>query len=100
MLITMFPQGAQFIDELSGSVYRVVNRRASADGMSATLTLNREVFREDMQNMNPSDPDSYYHRTVWVFPPAIDRSNAEPTFSGPSPVVSIDVRTMTLTPSS
>ena len=40
-------------------------------------------------------------RTVWVFPPAVDRSLADgalPVFDGSSPVVGIDVRTVSLSP--
>jgi hypothetical protein len=103
-----FQQGTRFIDEVSGRVFRVASRRVAVEPSLevAYLTLDREVFIDDLDFTSAGGvPDGIVQReeqvrTVWVFPPAVDRSVDPPSFDGPSPVVSIDVRTMTLSPSS
>ncbi|MBI1826219.1 MAG: prepilin-type N-terminal cleavage/methylation domain-containing protein [Planctomycetes bacterium] len=111
MVIQMFPQGTLFVDEVTGVVYRVVKQRIAATGDSATLTLDKEVLAEDlddgaifrMPGGNPQvqlDPDETI-RTVWVFPPSVEPGRADgspPTFSGGSPAVSIDVDGLTFVP--
>lgn len=117
MLVGMFPTGAQFIDEVNGQVYRVTKRRIiSPDNDRALLTLDREVLREELDFppgylscdacgplAAPSfalDPEERI-RTVWVFPPPVDaRVNpTDPlTFTGPQPVVAIEVRNFTIAP--
>jgi len=119
MLVQMFPPGTQFIDEITGSVYRVAKRRIVDDkGEQSVLTLDREVFLEDL-DLPPGDPrcdpvvcrpgsleDEERLRTVWVFPPPVDRTQPggeqtpTPTFDGPSPVVNIEVATLSISPSS
>ncbi len=122
MLVQMFPGGTQFIDEITGTVYRVVKRRIVDDnGEQSVLTLDREVVLEDINLPLPdprcelctpidpttpaADPEELL-RTVWVFPPPVDRSQPggettpTPTFDGPSPVVDIEVGTLSISPSS
>jgi len=116
MLVRMFPAGTQFIDEISGRVYRVVQRRITGEeGEKAFLTLDREVLFEDLDlpagypwcmggcisGTPPPDPQELL-RTVWVFPPpAQPRQSASekyPLFEGRTPVVGIDVRTLVTSP--
>ena len=119
MLVRMFPSGTPFIDEISGRVYRVVQRRITgAEGEKAFLTLDREVLCEDVDlplgypwcvgacapgcppglALNPQE----LLRTVWVFPPPSqprqDASQKYPLFEGRSPVVGIDVRALVVSP--
>jgi hypothetical protein len=118
LLVSMFPQGARFVDEINGQVYRVVKRRLNANGDQATLTLDREVVLEDIDlaagdlrcelcrsldekvaaGENPTADDFERLRTVWVFPPPVDRTTNPPLFDGPSPVVGIEVRTLSVSP--
>ncbi|MFH1111165.1 MAG: prepilin-type N-terminal cleavage/methylation domain-containing protein [Planctomycetota bacterium] len=119
-LASMFPSGTTFVDEIEGHVYRVAKRRILLDqngNESAILTLDREILQEDIEipagdsrcesctktdwTKDP-DPEELL-RTVWVFPPAVDRSQPggeqTPTFDGPSPVVNIEVATLSISPS-
>jgi len=121
MLVQMFPGGTQFVDEITGTVYRAVKRRisdANGAGTEAVLTLDREVLLEDL-DLSPNDPrcktcvplgpahlmadPEELLRTVWVFPPPVDRTQSggeqTPTFDGPSPVVNIEVATLSISPS-
>ena len=106
MLAGMFPSGTQFVDEVNGQVYRVIKRRENAAGDTAFLTLDREIVVEDVDDSPEFGGDFALQaddviRTVWVFPPAVDRSLADgalPVFDGSSPVVGIDVRTVSLSP--
>ena len=123
MLVTMFPRGTQFIDEITGLVFRVAQVReviddSEPDRRTAFLTLDREVLLEDLDLkpflLNPLiedyrcdicqggvlDPAERF-RTVRVFPPPAqerERGNNYPTFSGNPPVVDIDVRTVSFAP--
>lgn len=120
MIVAMFPTGSQFIDEVTGQVYRVIKRRITGPQDDvAILTLDREVVAEEL-DLPAGDPtcancltlagpgfqldDEERVRTVWVFPPPVD-TRAVPngvgavTFSGPQPVVSIDTGRVTLVPS-
>ena len=120
----------EFVDEASGEIFRVARVRRSGAGLEqAVLTLDREVFAEDLdipagdarcetcvsaapvcENTNVDcekkqqnlvvDPADVI-RTVWVYPPPVSptRPSAQTvTFDGPTPVVGIDVITLTLTP--
>jgi hypothetical protein len=114
MWLQMFQPGAQFIDEISGAIFRVAKRRLNAAGDGAFLTLDREVVIEDVDlplgdadprccdMCNPGVADGpELVRTVWVFPPPVDiRAGAgDPiVFAGNQPVVSIDVRTLAIGP--
>ena len=109
MLVQMFPERAQFIDEVSGQVYRVVKRRVIGDELEqAFLTLDREVFVEDLdipdercENSALEDIEGCERlRTVWVFPPPVEanRVNDVLAFQGQQPVVDIDVRTLNIAP--
>jgi prepilin-type N-terminal cleavage/methylation domain-containing protein len=108
MLVQMFPAGAQFIDEVGGKVYKVASRRIvdfsdDGEGIEAVLTLNREITIEDVDFQDPigSADTAELLRTIWVFPPPAEPRDAGdelPYFDGPSPVMAIDVRTMTLRP--
>jgi len=117
MLVSMFPQGTRFVDELNGQVYRATKRRLNAAGDQATLTLDREIVLEDVElppndlrcgscnPINPTNPQAdaaELLRTVLVFPPPVDRSTdpTKPLFDGPSPVVGIEVRTLSVSPGS
>lgn len=113
MLVTMFPSGTQFIDEITGQVYRVTRVRVLEPlGDKTFLTLDREVFFEDL-NLVQNDPRcagvcapnvlemEERVRTVWVYPPPVQEREAGdtyPVFSGSTPVVNIEVQTMTVTP--
>jgi prepilin-type N-terminal cleavage/methylation domain-containing protein len=115
MVVQMFPVGAQFIDELTGAVYRVTDRRFADNSVEkAFLKLDREVLLRDVDRpaddplYEPTvsrvgfldDPDELI-RTVWVFPPAAQAERAAvgvPVFDGAQPVVAIDVGTLRLTP--
>jgi len=121
MLVTMFPRGTMFIDEITGRVYTVTRVRESLNGLSATLTLDQEILVDDInipklvnqQGAQREDPrcancgpivainPEELLRTVWVFPPPVqDRDNAEehPAFAGSTPVVDIDIRTISFAP--
>ncbi|MCH7885359.1 MAG: hypothetical protein IIC01_08925, partial [Planctomycetes bacterium] len=118
MLVQMFPAGTQFIDEISGRVYRVVQRRITgAEGEKAFLTLDREVLFEDLDlpagypwcmgappciSGTPPPDAQELLRTVWVFPPPAEprqsASQKYPLFEGRPPVVGIDVRTLVVSP--
>jgi hypothetical protein len=121
MVVSMFPQGTRFVDEITGLVLRVTKRRVlfdSAGNQSAVLTLDREIVQEEINiaandlrvkcasctNSDPSvppDPEELL-RTVWVYPPPIDttvtRASGNVLFDGSSPVVGIDVRTLSIAP--
>jgi prepilin-type N-terminal cleavage/methylation domain-containing protein len=115
MLVQMFPSGARFIDEVSGEVYRVVRRRITGPlGEEALLTLDREVFVEDLDladNDARCDPnregtldDCERLRTVWIFPPPVEATRVGPgkdilVFQGSQPVVDIQVRSLNVFPS-
>lgn len=121
----MFPPGAQFIDEVNGEVYRVVKRRFITEQNSqAVLTLDREVVAEDLdfpqlfpacdtcQPLDPNAPVANYLdnldneelvRAVWVFPPPVGQPQTigavlPRIFDGPQPVISIQIRSLTITP--
>ena len=127
MLVQMFPAGAYFVDEINGQVYKVVRQRIvdpDGEGTEAVLTLDREITLEDVQipgsppencdprfgdpsactDLNPANPKADPQellRTVWVFPPPTaprDDGQKYPTFDGPPPVVSIEVRSLSILP--
>lgn len=109
----MFRRGTQFVDELSGMIYKVARRReigfeGDAD-YRVILTLDREIFIEDIdlpasQFCEDCLPDGKAKpvelvRTVWIYPPPVDSRDGSidfPTFKSNQPVVSIDVRTLTI----
>ncbi len=116
MLVQMFATGTYFIDEITGRVYRVVKRRVTGAGDRAVLTLDREIFLEDI-DLPENDPRCFtcavispVHlvadaaellRTVWVFPPPVQATRGPgdvPIFEGSQPVVGIDVRTVNIAP--
>jgi hypothetical protein len=118
MWLQMFQPGTKFIDEITGMMFRVNKRRLNAAADQATLTLDQEVFLNDIDlpeedprcgscsPINVNDPLARADpvellRTVWVFPPPVEprASAADPlVFVGAQPVVSIDVRTLTIGP--
>lgn len=127
MLAGLFPGGSFFVDEVTGEVFRVSKvRRTGAALEQSVLTLDREIVVEDVDLTIPDprcelpcvsisqsdlcslDPSQEYSldpgeriRTVWVYPPPVQASRPGAnvvTFDGPSPVVGIDVLTLTLTP--
>jgi prepilin-type N-terminal cleavage/methylation domain-containing protein len=119
-----FEPGTQCIDALNGQVYRVVKRRLIESGFSddrfqtiadsskplkAVLTLDREIFVEDLRN----DPAKPYNlgaeghnpasaaRQLWIFPPAIERTGTgdnDWAIVGPTPVAALEVRPLVMTP--
>lgn len=117
LVVGMFSPGTQFVDELNGSVYRVIGRRVTGGNNEvATVTLDREVLIEELdlpaeysscqfcaplaQTGGQLDPEELV-RTVWVYPPAITPRSATDTrvyFTGAQPVVDIEVRTLQLSP--
>ncbi len=117
MLVQMFPAGTQFVDEITGNIYRVAKRRIADNvGEKSILTLDREVLAGDL-DLPAGDPrcddvdcqpgmlvPQELLRTVWVYPPAVDRTQSAPGptphFDGPPPVVDIQVGTLSISPSS
>lgn len=104
MVVGVFPSGTQFIDEITGQIYRVVRRRVNLTGTQSLLTLDREVLMEDLDNSFAFGGDGVIQRvdavrTVWVFPPPVsERSGNNVVFEGSTPVIGIDIRTISLTP--
>ena len=105
----MFQPGTWFIDEWSGEIYQVASRRFDTSSGSDTvvLTLDREITVGDLDDLcQPGNcvedgvlDDAEKLRSVWVFPPPIQgRNGAEPIFDGDSPVIGIEVRTLTFAP--
>lgn len=112
-MVQMFPRGAQFVDELSGDLYRVAKRRVIGfeddPAFRAVLTLDREIFIEDLDleptnNCNACGLDGTaipqeLLRTVWIYPPPAEPRNDDnpfPTYKAAQPVVSIDVRNVNI----
>lgn len=94
----MLPPGSQFVVSGTGSVYRVEQREILAAPTNLSdpltrLTLDRPL--EAVDNIPPPAPPTHF---VWVYPPRVERDEGRPSFFGPSPVVSIDVRTLTMSP--
>lgn len=99
LAIDFLERGTPFIDERSGQVYEVTEIRRAGTGNTerAFVTLDKEVFTEDVEDtilLSGNAP-----RVVWVFPPPIEReTNGTPIFSGGSPVVGIDTGTLKVSP--
>ncbi len=99
-------KGSYLIDELSGSIYRIASRELDATSVvtrTALLTLDQEVLFTDLDINGSGGPNldaGEELRTVWVFPPPVERDSSGNIigFVGPQPVVGIDVRTMTFSP--
>lgn len=105
--VQLFPAGTRFIDEVTGEIFRVVQRRVIAtDEDQALLTLDREVTAEELTVVDdPRCGGTCFHRvrTVWVFPPPVEPrgSVGDPLiFTGPSPVIEITIRTLNAAPTS
>lgn len=106
--IDIFQRGASLIDEVNGQIYHIVKKRiAGEDDNEAHLTLDREVFIEDIDDSDEFGGDGVLFaeerlRVVWVFPPPVQpnrlSNNVTPVFEGKHPVVGIDVRTLTVSP--
>lgn len=103
----LFDRGTMFIDELTGSVYRVEKARLSDDDQTAHLTLDREVVLEDVDfgdcdlGKDGNLKIEERLRTVWVFPPPVQggRGAGDPlVFDGSPPVVDIAVQTVMIAP--
>ena len=110
----MVPPGAWLIDELNGLIYRVTKRDIDpANPDQAILTLDHEVPRyllDDDGSSDPSVPENRWPdnqppeliRTVWVFPPAVEKARSTsdnlPLFIGPQPVVDIQCHVVTYWP--
>ena len=109
-IVQMFQTGTLFVDEVKGYVFRVVRRRLTGDDAdTAVLTLEREVFVEDLDlpagdtrcdtcAIDQADAAELL-RTVWVYPPPVEpRADAgEPlVFVGSPPVVDIEVHPLSL----
>ncbi|UCF33920.1 MAG: prepilin-type N-terminal cleavage/methylation domain-containing protein [Phycisphaerales bacterium] len=109
-LVDVFQEETLFIEEITGEVFRVVNRQLlssdSSDNLDqAILTLDRELTIADLDDgelpgNGVLEADERL-RTVWVFPPAVeprDSASLELVFASGPPVVSIDVRTLAIAP--
>ncbi len=107
MIAGMFPVGTRFVDEITGRVYHVSRRRTNTNEV-AFLALDREVLPQDLDESDADqlpvpnaqvDPHETL-RTVWVYPPPIAERPTPTTvvFDDKSPVVGIDVRTISMTP--
>jgi hypothetical protein len=115
-VVNMFQVGTQCIDELNGQVYRVAQHRiVGSEQDEAVLTLDREILLEDIDDGYISDDvtqqphnfrdgdlaDEELLRTVWVFPPPVQgvrEADDPPVFVGKQPVVAIDIRSLTRSP--
>ena len=109
-LFDMFQDRAQLIDEVNGMIYTVNELRILDDGVStkeAVLVLDQEIVVEDIDDGDGGTAgdgfidDEERFRVVWVFPPPVqvgEREGSIPVFSGPSPVVGIDIRTVHISP--
>lgn len=99
----ILPTGAQIVDEVNGQVFRVTRRRDNAEGY-AFLTLDRELLWEDFddgefQGNPPALGDDEKVRTVWVYPPPIvERTATTVVFDDTSPVIGIDIRSISMSP--
>lgn len=121
LVVSAFPGGTTFVDEISGTIYRVVKRRVLLDttgaNQRAVLTLDREVVLDDIDlpagdrrcaacqpvslKSPPGPDDEELRRTVWVFPPPVNRTDRDnPVFEGASPVIGIQVHTLSVAPPS
>ncbi len=107
--VQLFPAGTRFIDEVTGEIFRVVQRRViGTDEDQALLTLDREVTLEFLLlSQDPrcggDDGCAPFIRTVWVFPPPVEPrgSVGDPLiFTGSSPVIEITIRTLNAAPTS
>jgi len=106
--LDIFQDGTLLIDEVSGQIYRVTKQRIPASlpgGQTiAVLTLDREIVIEDLDDGDTAGDgsllDDEFLRAVWVFPPPVlPRSDGDdPVFEGRSPVVGIEVRTVSISP--
>ncbi|MCH7720572.1 MAG: prepilin-type N-terminal cleavage/methylation domain-containing protein [Planctomycetes bacterium] len=87
----MLPPGSQFVVSGTGSVYRVEQREILGTGSVplTRLTLDRPLELVDQASIT---------HFVWVYPPHVERDEGPISFFGPSPVVAIDVRTLTMSP--
>jgi hypothetical protein len=121
LVVSAFPGGTTFVDEITGTIYRVVKRRVLLDATGANqravLTLDREVVLDDIDlpagdrrcaacqpvglTTPPGPDDEELRRTVWVFPPPVSRADpSNPIFDGASPVIGIQVHTLNVAPPS
>ena len=94
LVTDMIQRGSVLIDELSGKVYEVTSREPDpATPTRAMVTLDQVITTDDFNKYGAL-------RTVWVFPPPAERdpSGAVIGFSGPQPVVGVEVRRMTFWP--
>ena len=98
----MIQRGSFLIDELSGKVYRVTDREIDPlNPDRALLTLDQEITFVELDadgSGGPTLDPGEALRTVWVYPPPVERVGGVVTFTGPQPVVGIDVRRMTFSP--
>jgi len=105
----MMPRGAVLIDELNGNLYRVAQREFDPTKQDpagfpnqAVLTFDRHVPAVSLEH-NGTDglqPEELL-RTVWVFPPAVEKARAGddlPLYTAPQPVAGVELRTIVLTP--
>lgn len=119
LIVSAFPNGTVMIDEITGAIYRVVKRRVLIDGNNqrAILTLDREIALEDIDlplndrrcdicepvqavttPYHSADPEEL-RRTMWVFPPPVNRADPNnPVFEGSSPVIGVQVYTLSVAP--
>ena len=101
--LDIFQDGTVLIDEVSGQIYRVTKQRLPAPSPGgetiAILTLDREIVIEDLDDGDPTGVGVFL-RAVWVFPPPVlpRDSGDDPVFEGRSPVVGIEVRTVSISP--
>ena len=95
LVTDMIQRGSVLIDELSGKVYEVTSREVdpSAPTPRAIVTLDQEITLAEWTQYGAL-------RTVWVFPPPAERdpSGAVIGFTGPQPVVGVEVRRMSFWP--
>lgn len=113
-LVDFFDVGTPFVDEANGQIYRVTRRRITGpNDDQAYVTLDREIVLEDIddgfyakealinQYGNFTIDMEEQLRTVWVFPPSVEKERAAtgvPIFSGRQPVLDIAVRTLKVNP--
>ena len=94
----MLPPGSQFVVSGTGSVYRVEQREILAAPTSLSAPLTRLTLDRPLEPVDVTVPPASPTFFVWVYPPHIERGEGVNSFFGPSPVVAIDARTLTMSP--
>ncbi|MCO6439239.1 MAG: hypothetical protein J5J06_19275 [Phycisphaerae bacterium] len=105
LTIDFFERGTVMIDERNGQLYEVTEVRRVGSGQQelGLLTLDREIVVKDLDDSPFNGSNGFLDqdealRTVWVFPPPIERDGQSYAFTGGSPVVGIDIGSLFVAP--